>query len=162
MNERKINPVHLEKVMEMTNSCPYYRLLGIRIVELGSRYSRVELDVEEKLMNPFGSVHGGAYASLIDAAAYWCTYVDREEGAGCTSLDLSVTNLSMTRSGKLIAEGRAIKEGRSICMTEVEVRDQTGKIIAHGTSKLLMLQGKQSITDAMRANHCPDLPDKYL
>ena len=72
--DRKINPRHLERVMRLTNSCPYYSLLGLRIVELGSGYSRVEMDVEEKLMNPFGSVHGGAYASLVDAAAYWAAY----------------------------------------------------------------------------------------
>lgn len=161
-NERKVNPEHLEKVIQLPNSCPYYQLLGIRIVELGSGYSRVEMDVEHKLMNPFGSVHGGAYASLIDVAAYWCTYHDRPEDAGSTSLDLNVTNLSMTRSGKLTAIGRCIKAGRSICMTEVEVRDDTGKIVAHGTSKLLMLQGRQSLADAMRAAGCDELPPKYL
>ena len=159
--DRKINPRHLERVMRLTNSCPYYSLLGLRIVELGSGYSRVEMDVEEKLMNPFGSVHGGAYASLVDAAAYWAAYCDQDADAGYTSLDLSVTNLSMTRSGKLTATGTAVKEGRSMCLCEVTVRDESEKLVAHGTSKLLILKGRQSITDAMRAAHCPELPDKF-
>lgn len=162
MNERKLNPEHLKKIMELTNSCPYYSLLGLRIVELGSGYARVEMDAGPKLMNPFGSVHGGAYASLIDSAAYWCAYCDQDAGAGYTSLDLSVTNLSMCRSGRLTAVGRAVKEGRSVCLSQVEVRDETGRIIAHGTSKLLILKGRQGITDAMRAAHCPELPDKFL
>ncbi|MBP3651557.1 MAG: PaaI family thioesterase [Clostridia bacterium] len=161
-NKRKLNPEHLKQVIALPNSCPYYRLLGVRILEIGPGFSRVELDVEDKLMNPFGSVHGGAYASLIDVAAYWSTYCDRAEDAGCTSLDLNVTNLAMTRSGKLTAVGRAVKVGRSVCMTEVEVHDDTGRLVAHGTSKLLMLQGRQSFTDLMRAAGCPQLPDKYL
>lgn len=160
--ERRINPEHLAKVIELPNNSPYYRLLGMRIVELGVGYSRVEMDVDEKLMNPFGSVHGGAYASLIDVAAYWSTYCERDEKSGCTSLDLNVTNLAMTRTGKLVAEGHAVKVGRSVCMTEVEIHDADGKIIAHGTSKLLMLQGRQSYTDLMRAAGYPTLPDKYL
>lgn len=158
----KINPAHLEKVMQLTNSCPYYSLLGLRIMELGSGYSRVEMDVEKKLMNPFGSVHGGAYASLIDSAAYWAAYCDQDADAGYTSLDLSVTNLSMARSGKLTATGTAVKEGRSMCLCEVTVRDEAGKLIAHGTSKLLILKGRQSISDAICAAHCPDLPEKFL
>jgi len=158
---RRVNTQHLEKVMQLTNNCPYYSLLGLKICELGNGYSRVEMEVQEKLMNPFGSVHGGAYASLIDAAAYWAAYCDQDADAGYTSLDLSVTNLSMTRSGKLIAEGKAIKEGRSMCLCEVTVRDDAGKLVAHGTSKLLILKGRQSISDAMRAAHCPELPDKF-
>lgn len=160
--QRQLNPEHLKQVIELPNSCPYYQLLGIRIVELKPGYSRVEMDVEQKLMNPFGSVHGGAYASLIDVAAYWSTYCERPEDAGCTSLDLSVSNLSMTRTGKLIAEGHAVKVGRSVCMTEVEVHDDSGKLVAHGTSKLLMLQGRQSFTDLVRNAGYPSLPDKYL
>jgi len=160
---KKINPDHLAAMMRLTNSCPYYQLLGMRIVELDSGYSKVEMDIDaRKHMNPFGSVHGGAYASLIDVAAYWSAYSDQSEDAGMTSLDLSVTNLSMARSGKLTATGRAIKEGRSICMTEVSITDDTGRLIAHGTSKLLMLNGRQSAADVLRQAHCQEVPPKFV
>lgn len=160
---KKINPEHLAAMMNITNSCPYYRLLGMRIVELGSGYSRVEMDVDmSRHQNPFGSVHGGAYASLIDVAAYWAAYSDQAEDAGMTSLDLSVTNLSMCRGGRLTATGKAIKEGRSICMSEVRITDDTGRLIAHGTSKLLMLNGRQSAADALRAAGCAYVPPKFI
>ena len=160
---KKINPAHLSAMMQLTNSCPYYRLLGMRIVELGSGYSKVEMDVDMgKHGNPFGSVHGGAYASLIDVAAYWAAYSDQLEGAGMTSLDLAVTNLSMCRGGKLTAHGKAVKEGRSICLSEVTITDDSGKLIAHGTSKLLMLNGRQSAADAMRAAGCSEVPPKFV
>ncbi|MBE5767858.1 MAG: PaaI family thioesterase [Clostridiales bacterium] len=160
---KKINPAHLAAMMSLTNSCPYYRLLGMRIVELGSGYSRVEMDVDmSKHGNPFGSVHGGAYASLIDVAAYWAAYSDQAEDAGMTSLDLAVTNLSMCRGGKLTAHGKAVKEGRSICLSEVTITDDTGKLIAHGTSKLLMLNGRQSAADALRAAGRSEVPPKFL
>ena len=161
-NQRKLNPEHLRQVIALPNSSPYYRLLGMRIVEIGPGFSRVEMDVEDKLMNPFGSVHGGAYASLVDVAAYWSAYCGRAEDSGCTSLDLNVTNLAMAKSGRLTATGRALKLGRSVCMTEVEVHDETGRLVAHGTSKLLMLQGRQSFADLMRAAGCKELPPKYL
>ena len=149
--------------MALANGCPYYRLLGFRIVELGSGFSRVEMEIDPaRIFNPFGSVHGGAYASLIDTAAYWAAYCDQEEGAGFTSLDLSVTNLAMARSGKLTARARAVKEGRSICLSEAEITDESGKIIAHGTSKLLMLNGRQSIADLVRSMGGAPLPEKFI
>ena len=131
---KRINPEHLRSMMDLTNSCPYYRLLGMRIVELGSGYCIAEMDVDpSRHINPFGSVHGGAYASLIDVAAYWAAYCDQAEDAGMTSLDLSVSNLAMCRAGKLIARGSAVKEGRSVCLCEVRVEDETGKLMAQAS-----------------------------
>ena len=66
----KVNPKHLEAIMKAVNASPYFSLLGIKITELASRTATVELEVEKKHLNPFGSVHGGVYASLIDTAAY--------------------------------------------------------------------------------------------
>ena len=159
---RKINPEHLRRVIEMTNACPYYELLGMKIVELGSGYARVEMEAEHRHHNPFGSVHGGCYASLIDSATYWAAYCDQDEDAGFTTLDLSVSDLSMAKTGKLIVEATAIKEGRSVCLCEAKISDESGRIIAFGTSKLMMLKGRQGIADAMRSMGCSDLPAKFI
>lgn len=81
----KVNPKHLEAIMKAVNASPYFSLLGIKITELASRIATVELEVEKKHLNPFGSVHGGVYASLIDTAAYWAAYYDQKENVGFTS-----------------------------------------------------------------------------
>lgn len=159
---RRINPDHLSRIMEMTNGSPYYRLLGIRLVELGSGYAKMEMQAEHKHMNPFGSVHGGAYASMIDCATYWAAYCDQDEDAGYTTLDLSVTDLAMSRGGLLTVHAKAIKEGRSVCLCEARVEDETGRIVSYGTSKLLILRGRQSIADAVRSMGVSDLPPKFI
>lgn len=163
MNIRRPNPDHLRCVMDMINSSPYYSLLGMRMVELDNGYARMEMDVDrQRHMNPFGSVHGGAYASMIDCATYWAAYSDQDENAGFTTLDIAVTNLSMCRGGKLTVNARAIKEGRSVCLCEARITDESGKIVSYGTSKLLILQGRQSISDAMRSLGYTELPPKFL
>ena len=162
--ERKINPAHIECIKEMTSSCPYYSLLGIRLVELGNGYARMEMDIDAaKHMNPFGSVHGGAYASLIDCSTYWAAYCDQDEDTGYTTLDISVNDLSMAKSGKLTVTANAVKEGRSVCLCMAEVNDENGRLVAYGTSKLLILKGRQSISDMLRARGDMDhLPPKFL
>ena len=162
MNYRKLNPEHLQRIMDMTNSSPYYQLLGIRLVELDNGYARMEMQAEHKHMNPFGSVHGGAYASMIDCATYWAAYCDQDEDAGYTTLDISVTDLAMCRGGKLTVNARAIKEGRSICLCEARVTDESGRIVSYGTSKLLILKGRQSIADAVKSLGIEELPPKFL
>ena len=50
----------------------------------------------------------------------------------------------MVRTGQLITEGHVIRQGRSICLSETTATDPTGKMLAHGISKLMVLTGKQS------------------
>ena len=106
----------------------------MKVCELGPGYSKVMMELDKKHLNPFGGIHGGAYASVIDTAAYWAAYCDMEEDAGYTSMDLCVNNLATLKGGCILAEGRRIKSGRNIYLCEAEVKDGNGKLIAHGTS----------------------------
>jgi len=158
----KINPEHIKALIELINRGPYFELLSLKIRELGVGYSRVEVDLEKKHMNPFGAIHGGVYASIIDTAAYWSAYCELDENAGFTTIDVSVNNLAMVNDGKIIAEGKSLKIGRSICLTEASVKDERGKLLAYGTSKLMVLQGKQSVNRAVEVAGGGVLPPKFL
>ena len=52
---------------------------------------------------------------------------------------LHVDDLASTGLGGMIyAEGRSIKIGRSVCLAECFIRDEGGKLLVHGTSKLMV------------------------
>ena len=44
-------------------------------------------------------------------------------------------------SGKLIAKGRLIKLGKTLGYAEVTVTDENDRLLAHGTSTLMILPG---------------------
>ena len=67
---RKLNPQHVEAVSALTNRCPYFVLLSMSICDIGIGYSLIDIDVRNKHLQPFGAVHGGVFASTIDAAAF--------------------------------------------------------------------------------------------
>jgi len=159
---RHINPKHIDALLELMNKSPFFELLSIKVYELGIGYAKVEVDLQKKHYNPFGAIHGGVYSSIIDTAAYWSAYCELGENIGYTSIDLSVNNLSMVREGKIFVEGRSIKIGRSTCLTEAYVKDKDGKLLAHGISKLMILNGKQSIADALVSMGYQSLPPKFI
>jgi acyl-coenzyme A thioesterase PaaI-like protein len=99
---------------------------------------------------------------MIDTAAYWSIYCELDEVTGYTSIDLSVNNLSMIREGKIIVDGKSIKIGRSICLAEATARDIHGKLLAYGMSKLMILNGKQSIEQAVKSMGYQPLTSKFL
>ena len=157
-----MNPEHIKELLTLLNSGPYLELLGVKISDFGVGYSRVELELHRKHLNPFGGVHGGVYSSVIDVATYMAVYCELEENAGATSIDLSINNLSMIRDGKIIIEGKSVKIGRSICLAEAIAKDEHGKMLAHGTSKIMVLDGKQSINHAVKAMGHRPLPPKFI
>ncbi|MBW2431077.1 MAG: PaaI family thioesterase, partial [Deltaproteobacteria bacterium] len=83
-----------------------------------------------------------------DAAAYGAGCYDIEEqNAGATTVDLKVNYLAPAGSGKLIANGRQIKLGKTLGYAEAKVTAENGKILAHGTSTLILLAGKGLTSD---------------
>ena len=160
----KINPAHTAALMAILDRRPYFALLGMRFRAIEPGYCRIEADFAPAVHgNAFGAVHGGAYASFIDSAAYWAPYCQMPEDQGYTSLDLNVTNLAAVRGGKLITEARVVRQGRSISISEAAVKDETGRLLAYGTSKLMSLEGRQSIQDLfIEAGEDVLLPPKFL
>ncbi len=159
---KKINPEHVKAVIALINQGPYFMLLSIKVCELGAGYSKLEVELENKHLNPFGGIHGGVYSSLIDTAAYWAVYCDVEENAGLISLDVNVDNLSPVKDGLILVEGKRIKSGRNVCLAEALITDSRGKPLAHGTSKQMVTPGLQTISQAVSAMGHQPLPPKFI
>lgn len=159
---KTVNPDHVKAVLDLINSGPYFRLLSMDVSSMGVGFARVEIDLMNKHLNPFGGIHGGVYSSLIDTAAYWAVYCDIEEDSGLISLDLHVDNLAPVQEGHLVVEGKRIKVGKNICLAEAVVIDSEGRYLAHGTSKQMVVPGLQSMAAAVSAMGCEPLPPKFI
>jgi uncharacterized protein (TIGR00369 family) len=143
------NPEHVERLMSTINASPYFQLLNMRVVEMGVAYSVVEINLARQHLQPFGIVHGGALASLIESATSWAVFYEIEdESAGVTTVDLKLNYLAPARTGRAIARGRRIKLGRTLGYAEATVTAEGGQILAHGTSTLMILAGKAPRMDA--------------
>ena len=158
----RLNPEHIKEVIKLANRAGYFKLLSISITELGAGFSVVEMDLGEKHLNPSGGIHGGAYSSLIDAAAYWALYCDIDETAGLISIDVNVDHLAVTKTGTLVAKGKRIKFGKNICVAEARVFDSDDRLVAYGTSKLMVSKGLQTVQQARQLSDLASLPPKFL
>lgn len=142
-----INPLHMSALIKLINSAPFFKNLSIEIEDIGIGYSVVKINIENKHLSPYAAIQGGVYSSIIDAAAYWAVYAELPEDVGLISMDVNVNNLSSITSGTIIARGERIKTGRTICLAHVLIENEAGKILAEGSSKLLITRGLQTIPD---------------
>lgn len=91
-------------------------------------------------------MHGGAIASLIDAAAGAATATLREPGdetwAGQATLDMNVTFLNAA-TGDAIARGSVLRSSRTLSFVSVEVTDEAGTLLAVGRATYSILRKRE-------------------
>ena len=159
---QELNPEHLKSVIEIINEGPFFRHMSMTVTELGVGYSKVVAEISKKHMNPFGALHGGVYSAVIDTAAYWSAYCDLPEEHGLVSIDLKVDLLAPVFEQIVIAKGKRVKAGKTIYLTEAQMFNEVGKLVAHGTSKLMTINNKQTISDVVDYVSAQRLPAKFI
>lgn len=136
------NPLYVQKLKEVVNNSPFPRHMAMKLVQVDIDRAKVQLETADCHLQPFGIVHGGVLATLIDTATFWAVFLRLPEDAGLVNIDLKLNYLKPVKNGLLQAEGLSIRSGRSISYAEAKVFDPNGQLLAHGTSTLMALPGK--------------------
>ena len=129
---------------ERMKAAPFYRLLGFEVIRLKEGEAHIGLKVGPHLHNTSGIVHGGAISALCDAAAgvAIATIVESEQKRVIT-LEQKVNFISPAREGYLKAIGRVVHGGLRIWVSEAEVFDDSGKLIAKSIATDIVLDREE-------------------
>ena len=120
----------LRDLIKRGETCPYYTLLNMKIREVKDGYARLTMELEEKHLQFLKTVHGGAIASLADSAAAWATVGSAGLETIPVTVEMKINFLAPVESGLLVAEARIVHKGKTISVSDVEVKDNKGRIVA--------------------------------
>jgi len=137
-----VNPAYIEELKNVVKNSPYPRHMAMVLDHIEFDRADIALQLADCHLQPFGIVHGGVVATLIDTATFWSAFLRLPGDAGLVNVDLKLNYLQPAIDGRLIARGTCIRPGSTISYSEAKVYDENKKLIAHGTSTLLVLQGK--------------------
>jgi len=114
--------------------------LGYDVVEAESGRVAITLNPSGAHLNPWGTVHGGLTATLLDSCMGLAIQSMLEKGVGSTTLEfkISLVRAITLETGQIRAEGRALNCGRRVGMAEGRVTDAKGRLLAHGTTTCLI------------------------
>jgi uncharacterized protein (TIGR00369 family) len=117
---------------------PYWSHLGLELLEAAGGRSVMAVSCRpEHLQN--GVMHGGVVASLLDSACASAAISLIHPDAYATSVNLTVSYLKPVTAGRLIARGECLRAGRRILFCEARVVDETGDLVATGSSQLVRI-----------------------
>jgi uncharacterized protein (TIGR00369 family) len=122
-------------------AAPIAATLGFRLAEVAPGRAVFEGEPGPGLLNPLGSVHGGWALTLIDSAAGCAVHTLLDAGVGYATVE---TKVNFARpiapdGGIVRCEGRVLTKGRQIATAEAQLLSAEGKILAHGSSTLMIL-----------------------
>jgi 1,4-dihydroxy-2-naphthoyl-CoA hydrolase len=127
-----------------TTAGGFVELLGLRFDEVTPDRVAISWDVTPALHQPYGIVHGGVYASVVETAASIAGAAWLGERGQVVGVNNSTDFLRAVRAGTLHAVAEPVHRGRLQQLWLVQIRDETERLVARGQVRL------QNITDADR------------
>lgn len=127
-----------EGILAFAEQFPFFRLIGLEILDLGPGWSKARLRHRSELNQPAGILHGGVMASVIDSGiAHALLLTDlfqelRKEGGALVSVDLRVKYFRPVSEDEIVCESKVVRLGRQIIHAESVVTNAEGKEVARG------------------------------
>ena len=128
-------------IKEALNSSPFYRLLGMEVVDIKENYSRLRIPFKKELLQIQGVTHGGVVASIADAAVAIALFSLVDLNDILSTIELKVNYLAPIKSGEIVAEGRIIHKGSRIAVGEADVWNE-GRLVGKALSTYMVLKSK--------------------
>lgn len=119
---------------------PIARLLGMRMTEIEPGRAVFAMAADERHHNPLGTLHGGVYTDLADAAMGWAYGSTLAEGESFTTVELKINFLRAVRRDTVTAEAKVVKAGSTLGYVECEVKDGQGRLVAKAACTCLKLK----------------------
>jgi uncharacterized protein (TIGR00369 family) len=120
---------------------PIADVIGWTMTAISPGRTTMELDVDERLANPMGTLHGGVLCDLADAAMGIAYASELARGESFTTLELKINFMKPVWRGRLRAEGKVVKRGRTVGLVEADVLDDKGSLVARASSTCMTLRG---------------------
>ena len=106
--------------------------VGIEFVESGTDFLTAKMPVDQRTVQPFRILHGGASVVLAEtlgsiASVLCLADMSKQQAVG---VEINANHLSSAREGAYVyGTVRPIRVGRTIHVWNIEIKDESGKLV---------------------------------
>tara|TARA_Y100000588_G_C14254356_1_gene924784 strand:+ start:1543 stop:1914 length:372 start_codon:yes stop_codon:yes gene_type:complete len=118
----------------------FIETLGIDIIENHADGVSIECLVRKEFFNFRGVVHGGLTASVADSAMGIAVSRHYGPDTPVTTVEMKINYLRPVAAGKLVARSRIVRDGKRICVGQVDVRDGDDNLVAIALTTFAVLK----------------------
>lgn len=117
----------IERVRDFFKKDRYATESGMVIDEIGEKYAKCSMDLNEHHTNAVGAVMGGVYFVLAD---FTFAVANNWKEPSTVSLNSNISYLKPAKGQRLIGEAVCIKDGRTTNLYRIDITDDEGNLCA--------------------------------
>jgi uncharacterized protein (TIGR00369 family) len=122
---------------------PLLAELGLSFERYGEGWAEATWTPTALACNPLGTVHGGVYGVIHDAAMNFAASSALERGDRAATLDVAYQTIRPSNSGDTLAvRGEMVRLATSVAYLECEVRDAEQALISRATATFFVRRRK--------------------
>lgn len=114
--------------------------LGIEVVELGPERVVATMPVDDRTRQPFGVLHGGAAAALIETAASLGAWRNIDPALQrAVGIEINVNHIRSKSAGVVRVVATPLHRGRTTQVWSAEIRDEADRLVSAGRCTLAIV-----------------------
>ncbi|HZC90531.1 MAG TPA: PaaI family thioesterase [Mycobacterium sp.] len=130
--------------MQPLPQAPFDKELGLVFTELSADHARAQLEVQPKLQQPMGIVHGGVYCSMVESMASMAAYtwLNANGGGSVVGVNNNTDFLRAISGGTVYGTAIPVHRGRLQQLWQVTITDSDDRVVARGQVRLQNLEAE--------------------
>ena len=124
------------------DSGPFVEHLGLEITEASGERVTATWTAGEKHHQPYGIVHGGVHASVVETLGSVGSALWYGDDGKCVGVSNTTDFYRAVREGELTSVATPIHQGRSQQVWVVETHDATGRLVSRGQLRVQNLPAR--------------------
>jgi len=130
-------------VFDRFEAPPSARLLGWTLCAIDTEKGTIEIGftADERFLNPAGTVQGGILAAMLDDTQGPALFGHTHGEIYAPTIDFNITFVKPAQPGQFVGKGRVVNIGKTIALTEAELFDEAGDLVARGTFTCRVMRG---------------------
>lgn len=103
--------------------------LGIEFTEIGADFLRARMPVDQRTLQPYGLLHGGASVTLAETLGSSASALCVDGGKAVVGIEINANHVRGAKSGWVIGTARALHIGRSTHVWDIRIENEEGKLV---------------------------------
>lgn len=121
------------------------KTLDFKLIDVGPGTATMEMVADtDKHANPMGTIHGGVFCDMADAAIGTAHATTLAEGESFTTIDLQINFFRPVWNGRIRAIARPVNVGRQVSRYVCDIVRDDDKLVAQVASTVMTLRGDQA------------------
>lgn len=116
--------------------------IGISYTEIGEDFIVATMPVDSRTHQPFGLLHGGASAALIETLGSVAANLAVRENEYCVGIEINANHVRAMRDGIVTGTARPVHLGGTIHVWSIDIVDESNKLISTGRITLAVRKTK--------------------